>query len=186
MTIAARSSGRVVRSVPLGALPTGVRTAETMTASFMVSMAPRWTARVPAASGYAVKSLQQLVQRVADLAGLPVERVVGALDDDQFARFGQARVVLPHDLQRADRRRLRRARGTSASRWRPRPSRSRSAPNGARDADERRPRGIGRAGRHRDPGAERVPGRPDRQRRVARVPSRRGPRAKSFTSPAPR
>jgi hypothetical protein len=35
MTIAASSSGRVVRSAPFGALPTGVRTAETRTASFM-------------------------------------------------------------------------------------------------------------------------------------------------------
>ena len=35
MVAAAMSSGRVVRSVPAGALPTAVRTAETMTASFM-------------------------------------------------------------------------------------------------------------------------------------------------------
>src|SRR5712691_4522203 len=33
---AARSSGRVVRSTPRGAFPTGVRTAETITASFIL------------------------------------------------------------------------------------------------------------------------------------------------------
>jgi hypothetical protein len=37
---AASSSGLVPRSVPFGALPTAVRTAETMTASFMVSSLP--------------------------------------------------------------------------------------------------------------------------------------------------
>jgi len=35
MTAAAMSSGRVVRNVPLGAFPTAVRTAATMTASFI-------------------------------------------------------------------------------------------------------------------------------------------------------
>ena len=40
MATAASSSGRVVRSVPAGALPAGVRTAATTTASFMVRFLP--------------------------------------------------------------------------------------------------------------------------------------------------
>jgi hypothetical protein len=36
MAMAAKSSGRVVRSVPRGALPTAVRTALTMTASLIL------------------------------------------------------------------------------------------------------------------------------------------------------
>ena len=35
MAVTARTSGRVVRNIPLGALPTGVRTADTITASFI-------------------------------------------------------------------------------------------------------------------------------------------------------
>src|SRR6185436_13707159 len=41
ITAAARSSGRVVRSVPRGALPTAVRTPATITASF-ISLAPQF------------------------------------------------------------------------------------------------------------------------------------------------
>ena len=54
MTIAASSSGRVVRSAPFGALPTGVLTAETRTASFMTRYpwkspaGPRALRRLPA------------------------------------------------------------------------------------------------------------------------------------------
>src|SRR5206468_728429 len=43
ITSAARSSGRTVRRRPFGALPTGVRTADTMKASFMLSV-PQWFA----------------------------------------------------------------------------------------------------------------------------------------------
>ena len=42
---AASSSGRVVRNVPLGALPAGVRTADAMTASLMVLTRWDWTCR---------------------------------------------------------------------------------------------------------------------------------------------
>src|SRR5690349_19902024 len=43
ITSAARSSGRTARRRPFGALPTGVRTAATMKASFMV-LVPQWFA----------------------------------------------------------------------------------------------------------------------------------------------
>ena len=69
ITAAASSSGRVVRSDPFGAFPTGVRTAETMSAS-------------------AIEILQKIVDRVADFGHLAVEQMVGAVDDDELLRFG--------------------------------------------------------------------------------------------------
>src|SRR3982750_1385764 len=82
ITAAAISSGRVNRSAPFGALPTGVRTAETMKASAM---------KVP----------QQILQRLADFGGVPVEEVIGHVDDDQLLRLRQLAVELPHVLDRA-------------------------------------------------------------------------------------
>src|SRR5579871_327126 len=46
MANAPRSSGRVARSVPLGALPTAVRTALTMTASLMTLLPPSVSQRL--------------------------------------------------------------------------------------------------------------------------------------------
>ena len=47
ITAAPRSSGRVSRRVPLGALPTAVRTAETITASFISSSNPMSNVQCP-------------------------------------------------------------------------------------------------------------------------------------------
>src|SRR3954462_6793162 len=66
------SSGRVPRSVPPGALPAAVLTAETITASFIIP--------------------QQILDRVGDLRDLAVEQMIGGVDDDQFLRLGAARV----------------------------------------------------------------------------------------------
>src|SRR4051812_10721060 len=83
MATAASSSGRVWRSAPFGALPTGVRTAETMNAS-------------------AMKVLQQIFERLADFRRMAVEEVVRHVDDDELLGFRQRAVELPHVLDRAD------------------------------------------------------------------------------------
>src|SRR5260221_14462774 len=83
MAVAARSSGRVPRRTPCGALPVGVRTAETITASCMT----------PSLS-------QQIFDRVRDLAGLSIEDMIRAVDGDELLRLGRPRVELPQILSR--------------------------------------------------------------------------------------
>src|SRR4051812_12478483 len=83
MTTAAISSGRVYRSAPFGALPTGVRTAETMNASTM-------------------KAPEQIFERFADFRCVAAEKVVRHVDDDELFWFRECAVELPHVLQRAD------------------------------------------------------------------------------------
>ena len=63
ITVAASSSGRVPRSVPFGALPTGGADGGNDDCVFM---------------SFAVEILQQILDRVADLADLAVEQVIGA------------------------------------------------------------------------------------------------------------
>src|SRR5580765_8314379 len=75
---APNSSGRVPRSVPLGALPAAVLTAETMTASFICF----------SRSGLAGPISEQVLDRVGDFGHLAVEEMVGRIDDDQFLRLG--------------------------------------------------------------------------------------------------
>src|SRR6188508_1713039 len=70
MASAASSSGRVVRSDPFGALPTGVRTADTMSAS-------------------AIEILQQVFDAVADFRDFAVKKMIGPVDDDELFRLGQ-------------------------------------------------------------------------------------------------
>src|SRR4029077_21049678 len=133
ITVAASSSGRVPRSVPFGALPTGVRTAETMTASVM-----------PVS--------QQILERLGDLEELAVEQVIGGVDDHELLRIRRARVERLHVLEGTpfvalaldEELRLRaRADGFEVV------VRQRGA-----DPYERRDARIGRAGVERDPGAE--------------------------------
>ena len=81
MTVAASSSGRVFRSAPAGALPTGVRTADTMRAS-------------------PIEILQQIFDGVANFACLAVEKMIGAVDHDKLLRFVQQRVEPSDFLQR--------------------------------------------------------------------------------------
>ena len=76
MTTAAMSSGRVSRSAPFGALPTGVRTAETMTASFM-----------SCALSSSRKVTEQVFERLADLLRLAVEQMIGRVDHDELLRL---------------------------------------------------------------------------------------------------
>src|SRR3954469_5941902 len=85
---AARSSGRVWRSAPFGALPTGVRTAATMTAS---GMAYVLLTRLFA---------QQIDDGVGDLADVAVEQMIGAVDDDQLPRLVERAVEALHRLDR--------------------------------------------------------------------------------------
>src|SRR5688572_24496390 len=73
ITSAASSSGRTSWSAPEGALPTGVLTAETISAS-------------------AIEILQQIFDRVAHLRGLAVEHVVGRVDDHEFFRLWELAV----------------------------------------------------------------------------------------------
>ncbi len=73
IAVAASSSGRITLRSPFGALPTGVRTAETMTASRM-------------------EISKQVLDGLADQTGLAIEQVIGVLDDDQFLGFGKLRV----------------------------------------------------------------------------------------------
>ena len=47
-----------------------------------------------------VKSASKFLERVADLAGLPVEQVIGAVDLDELLRLLELRVELTHRLQR--------------------------------------------------------------------------------------
>ena len=61
------------RSDPDGALPTGVRTAETMTAS-------------------AIVVLQEIFDGIADFSDFAVEQMVRAVDHDKLFRLGQLRV----------------------------------------------------------------------------------------------
>src|SRR5262249_31311897 len=87
MAVAARSSGREPRRVPVGALPIGVRAAETMTA---VSI------------GLPGPVSQQFLERVGDFADFSVEQMIGRVDDHELFRLGGAGVELAHVLQRAD------------------------------------------------------------------------------------
>src|SRR5581483_11629582 len=134
MTVAAISSGRVPRSVPFGALPTGVRTAETITASCM-------------------PITQQILDRVGDLARLAVEQMIRGVDHDELLRFLRAGVQRLDVAQRTDlvalavdeelRLGRRRDRFEIVARHR------------RRDADERRDARVGRADRQRDVRSER-------------------------------
>src|SRR5688572_24711025 len=81
ITVAASSSGRVDRSAPFGALPTGVRTAETISAS-------------------AIEILEKILYRFANLGDFAVKQVIGAVDGDQFFGLGQRPVELPHLFNR--------------------------------------------------------------------------------------
>src|SRR5438477_12643154 len=83
IAVAASSSGRVPRRVPPGALPTAVRTAETMTAS-------------------CIPVSQQVFNRVSHLAHLSIKQMIGRVDDDELFRFFRARVERAHLLRRAD------------------------------------------------------------------------------------
>src|SRR4029453_14554247 len=72
------SSGRITLSVPLGALPTAVLTAETMTASCMMSLRfLRFGAR-----GGEIR--QQIFDGVADHRCLALEQVVGVFDGHEL------------------------------------------------------------------------------------------------------
>src|SRR5690606_25760531 len=94
MTVAPISSGRTVLSVPRGAFPTAVRTAETMTASCMVSSTALRVLRV---RGYVpFKVPEQVLDRLADERGPAVEHVIRALDDDQLPGLRDLAVQLPH------------------------------------------------------------------------------------------
>src|SRR6185436_3933807 len=92
MTAAARSSGRVNRNAPFGALPTAVRTAATMTAARVIGRSRP--------SGLEVA--EQILQRPADLSGLSLEEVRRAVDHDQFLGLLQLRVERPHVFHRAE------------------------------------------------------------------------------------
>src|SRR5262249_59011252 len=94
---AASSSGRVPRSVPPGALPTAVRTAETMTASFMSASAPASPDRL---SRFPIA--EEILDRFGDLTHFPFEQMIGRVDHHQLLRLGAARVELTHVLQRAE------------------------------------------------------------------------------------
>src|SRR3954469_15891174 len=136
MATAPSSSGRVPRSVPPGALPDAVLTAETMTASFIIP--------------------QQILERVGDLRDLAVEQMIGGVNHDEFLRLRGAGVERAHVLEEADfvelalneKLRLRAALDRAeivTGDWR-------------RDPDERRHTRILGADRQRDPRAERHPG----------------------------
>src|SRR5688572_27101533 len=77
ITTAAISSGLVKRSDPFGDLPTGVRTAETMTASFISVL--------PVSSAAEIR--EKVFEGFADFLRLPFEQVIGAVDDHQFLWF---------------------------------------------------------------------------------------------------
>src|SRR5215213_8932448 len=68
ITMAASSSGRVDRSDPLGAFPTGVRTAETISASVM-------------------EILEQIFYRLADFGHFAVEQMIRRIDNDELFRL---------------------------------------------------------------------------------------------------
>src|SRR4051812_34248888 len=80
---AARSSGRVERSDPDGALPTAVRTAETMTAS-------------------AIVVLQEIFDGLADFHHFPIEQMVCGVDDHKLFRLGKLSIKPPYVFQRTD------------------------------------------------------------------------------------
>src|SRR4051812_21805084 len=82
ITVAASSPGRVPRSVPFGALPTAVRTEDTITAS-------------------GIPISQQIFNRVTDLEHSAVKQMIGPVDDDELLRIECARVDLLHFFQRA-------------------------------------------------------------------------------------
>src|SRR5476651_1375405 len=83
IAIAASSSGRVPRSVPPGALPDAVLTAETITASCIP---------IP----------QKILDRVGDLGDLAVEQMIRAVDDDELFRIRGARVERAHVLEKTE------------------------------------------------------------------------------------
>src|SRR5216117_3919688 len=70
IVVAARSSGRVPRSMPFGALPTGVRTADTITASCMALSA--------------LPILHEIFDRVSHFARFSVEEMISCVDDDEL------------------------------------------------------------------------------------------------------
>src|SRR5579862_14412 len=181
ITAAASSSGRVVRSVPFGALPTAVRTAETITAwrmvvdSSIVRRKRRLSLEIP----------EQVLERFADFLRLAFEQVSGAVDDRQLFGFLQARVERAQVLERTEivevaldekfrRRRFERF-GERIVRT-PRRFFSRRSAGGRRDArygwrdcDEGRDARVVGAGFERNPGAERESGRPQRRIGIFRV-----------------
>src|SRR5919112_5045502 len=86
MTTAPMSSGRVVRSAPLGAFPIGVRTALTITASFMIHFR---------------KIGEKILERLAGFLSFAVEQVIGAINHDKLFRLFQPAIECPHRLKRA-------------------------------------------------------------------------------------
>src|SRR6476660_3176429 len=78
---AASSSGRDPRNAPFGALPTAVRTAETMTASCIFS--PSGSQR--SACELSLRPVaEQVLNRVGDFSDLAVEQMVCAIDHDEL------------------------------------------------------------------------------------------------------
>src|SRR4051812_29674637 len=158
ITVAAMSSGRVVLSVPEGALPVAVRAAETMTASFMCVS----TGEVA----------EQVFERFAHFLRFAVEQVVGAVYQDKFFWLLEPAVEGPHALNGADlvglaldeelrlgaRQRVGEGVGHAGD----------GSGHRRRDADQRADAVVHGAGFERDPGAERKPRRPQWKARVAR------------------
>src|SRR5579862_6274261 len=95
ITTAAISSGRVYRSAPFGAFPTGVLTADSTKASFMAV----WSL---ADARSLLEIAEQILERLADFRRMAVEQMIGAVDHDQLLRLRQRPVELPHILDRAD------------------------------------------------------------------------------------
>src|SRR3954466_744377 len=151
IAVAASSSGRTNFNAPFGALPTGVRTAET-------------TKALP------IEVREQILERFADFGRVAVEQVIGGVDDDELFRFGQGAVELPHVLDRADvvglaldeelrlGAALRVGEVVALARHR------------RRDADQRGDPIVGRAGLERDPRSEGKAGGPQRQARGSSPP----------------
>src|SRR5438552_3982346 len=100
IAVAASSSGRVPRSAPFGALPTAVRTAETITASCISSSR---SALHPIGANHSAGPItEQIFDRVADLAGLAVEQMIRRVNHDELLRLLAPRIELLNILQRTE------------------------------------------------------------------------------------
>src|SRR6266542_4218074 len=158
MTTAPMSSGRVLRKAPFGAFPIGVRTALTMTASFMVQ-------------GSLFREVtEQILERLSNFLRFAFEQVIGAVDDDQLFRFFEPGIERPHAFERTDFvgfpldeelrldacERVLEAVDLTGHRRR----------DGRRDANERGYAIVDGADLQRDPGAKRKPGGPQFRTRV--------------------
>src|SRR5688572_2913427 len=85
IAVAASSSGRITLSVPFGALPTAVRTADTMTASCINSRP------------CCIEVGEQIFNRLADHRSLTLEQMIRVFDRDELLGLGNLRVK-PADL----------------------------------------------------------------------------------------